>query len=273
MLKRASPRLDASGKEIRIAPDDTDRVFVMLTAYNSKNYYIYGWVNSPGRLPITGGETVLDALNFGGGLCPGADTSKIRIMRSFPKGSPVQMLPVNYDEITTGTDMSTNYQIVPNDRIVVPREPAPPSQGKSAGKAPVERKELPDALQAIPQYAGPSSTQPDGIHRGISDPRGLETQTNKEPGKQLDHALKDGSRTRASLRNPAVRPMSCLGPGGSGRRPEALGLPRPNPDRRLTWYGLGLSLAGKACFRLHALFDPEHRLYLAHARIGTTDRS
>ena len=80
------PRLDASGKEIRIAPDDTDRVFVDVTAYNSKNYYIYGWVNSPGRLPITGGETVLDALNFGGGLCPGADTSKIRIMRSFPKG-------------------------------------------------------------------------------------------------------------------------------------------------------------------------------------------
>jgi RNA polymerase sigma factor (sigma-70 family) len=112
---------DEHGKGVRIPPKETDRVFVDVTAYNSKNYYVYGYVHEPGRLPITGGETVLDALSFVGGLLPGADTRKIQIMRSFPKGSPVQILPVDYDEITTGIDTSTNYQIMPNDRIVVPR--------------------------------------------------------------------------------------------------------------------------------------------------------
>jgi RNA polymerase sigma factor (sigma-70 family) len=116
------PRKDEKGNIVRIAPRDTDRVFVDVTAYNSKYYYVYGWVREPGRLPITGGETVLDALSFVGGLLPGANTKKIQIMRSFPKGSAVQVLPVDYDEITTGTDASTNYQIMPNDRIVVPGE-------------------------------------------------------------------------------------------------------------------------------------------------------
>ena len=73
---------------------------------------------------MTGGETVLDAIHFAGGLLPSADQSKIRLIRSYPKGSPVQVLPINYEEITMGTDSSTNYQILPNDRLVVPRDPA-----------------------------------------------------------------------------------------------------------------------------------------------------
>ena len=109
-----------------------------VTAHNSKFYYVYGAVYSPGRFPVTGGETVLDVINYVGGLMPDADSSKIHIMRSFPKGSPVQVLPVDYEEITMGTDASTNYQIMPTDRIVVPREwgeslgPASSGKGQSA---------------------------------------------------------------------------------------------------------------------------------------------
>ncbi len=179
---------DSSGKECSIAPEDTDRVFVDVTAYNSKNYYIYGWVYSPGRLPVTGGETVLDAINFAGGLLPDADSGKIYIMCSFPKGSPIQKLPVNYDEITTGTDMSTNYQIVPDDRIVVPRDLSAQGPGKSVGKAPAEHRELPESLQSIPQYGGSYSTKPDGTQRGNSDPRALERKLN-EMEKKLDTIL------------------------------------------------------------------------------------
>jgi polysaccharide biosynthesis/export protein len=46
-----------------VEPRDTDRVFVDVTAYNSKVYYVQGDVAQPGRLPITGNETVLDAIN------------------------------------------------------------------------------------------------------------------------------------------------------------------------------------------------------------------
>ena len=47
-------------------------VFVDVTAYNSKNYYIQGEVLVPGKLPVTGRETILDAINYAGGMtCPG----------------------------------------------------------------------------------------------------------------------------------------------------------------------------------------------------------
>ena len=97
----------------KIDPKDTDRVFVDVTAYNSRNYYIEGEVATPGRLPFTGSERVLDAIHFAGGLLPSADQRKIKLIRSFPKGSPVQVLPIDYHEIAMGTDSSTNYEILP----------------------------------------------------------------------------------------------------------------------------------------------------------------
>jgi hypothetical protein len=51
-----------------IPPEESQRVFVDITSYNSKNYYVQGLVQTPGRLPWTGGETVLDAIQFAGRL-------------------------------------------------------------------------------------------------------------------------------------------------------------------------------------------------------------
>ena len=108
---------------MRIDPGDTDRVFVDVTAYNSRNSYVEGEVASPGRFPFTGSDRVLDMIHYAGDPLPWADRGKIRLIRSFPKGSPVQVLPVDYEEITMGTDQSTNHEIKPGDRIVVPRDP------------------------------------------------------------------------------------------------------------------------------------------------------
>ncbi len=99
------PAIDPKTNTVkRIDPKDTDRVFVDITAYNSRNYYIEGEVWSPGRMPFTGRETVLDVLHFADGLAPAADRSRIRLIRSYPIGSPVQVLPIDYEEITMGTD-------------------------------------------------------------------------------------------------------------------------------------------------------------------------
>ena len=115
------PYIDDETKDPRLRdPKMTDRVFVDLTGYNSCNYYVEGDVLIPGTLPYTGNATVLDVIHFAGGVLPSADRSKIRLIRSFPKGSPVEVLPINYDEVVMGTDSSTNYQILPNDRLVVP---------------------------------------------------------------------------------------------------------------------------------------------------------
>jgi polysaccharide export outer membrane protein len=105
-------------------PKDTDRVFVDVTAYNSKNYYILGDVLLPGKMPITGNETVLDALQYAGGLLPTAAPQNIRLVRPAPPGACCeQILPVNLAAITNGGDPATNYQLMPGDRIIVHRDP------------------------------------------------------------------------------------------------------------------------------------------------------
>jgi polysaccharide biosynthesis/export protein len=105
-------------------PKDTDRVFVDVTAYNSKGYYILGDVLVPGKLPITGNETVLDALEYAGGLLPTAAPQNIQLVRPAPPGACCeQRLPVNLSAITNGGDPTTNYQLLPGDRIVVQRDP------------------------------------------------------------------------------------------------------------------------------------------------------
>jgi polysaccharide export outer membrane protein len=107
-----------------VDPKDSNTVFVDVTAYNSKNYYILGDVAVTGRLPITGNETVLDAINFGGGLLPTAAYQNIRLVRPAPPGACCeQVLPVNLAAITSGGDPTTNYQILPGDRIIVYRDP------------------------------------------------------------------------------------------------------------------------------------------------------
>ncbi len=109
---------------VPVPPAESDRVFVDVTAYNSKVYYVQGDVAAPGRLPITGNETVLDAINYAGGLAPTAAPANIRLVRPAPAGSSCeQVLPVNYAAIVYGGDPTTNYQLLPGDRLVVYRDP------------------------------------------------------------------------------------------------------------------------------------------------------
>ncbi len=111
-------------KPIPLAPKDSDRIFIDVTAYNSKVYYVMGDVNAPGRLPITGNETVLDALTYAGGLSPTASVPNIRLVRPAPPGACCdQLLPVNYEAIVHTGDTTTNYQLMPGDRLVVYRDP------------------------------------------------------------------------------------------------------------------------------------------------------
>lgn len=119
------PRTDPkTGKIKGIDPRETDRVFVDVTAYNSKFYYVLGDVLVPGKMPITGNETVLDALQYAQGLLPTAAPQNIRLVRPAPPGACCeQTLPVNLAAITNGGDPTTNYQLMPGDRIIVHRDP------------------------------------------------------------------------------------------------------------------------------------------------------
>jgi polysaccharide export outer membrane protein len=107
-----------------IDPRDSNRVFVDVTAYNSKFYYVEGDVAAPGKMPVTGNETVLDAINYAGGLLATAAPTNIRLVRPAPPGACCeQTLPVNLAAIISAGDPTTNYQLMPGDRLVVYRDP------------------------------------------------------------------------------------------------------------------------------------------------------
>ena len=55
---------------------------------------------------------------------PTAAPQNIRLVRPAPPGACCeQVLPVNLSAITSGGDPTTNYQLMPNDRIIVYRDP------------------------------------------------------------------------------------------------------------------------------------------------------
>ena len=102
---------------------DSPEVAVNVIAYNSKVYYIItqgaGLGDNIVRVPITGKETVLDALTNIGGLSQLSST-KIWIARPSPGGSGCdQILPIEYEAITEGGLTATNYQVFPDDRIYI----------------------------------------------------------------------------------------------------------------------------------------------------------
>lgn len=96
------------------------RVHVDMSAFNSKVFYVMGQVNQPGRLPVTGNETVLDAVMLSGGLTLYANKCDIRLVRPTPMCSCDLVLPVNWNDIVNCGDTTTNYQLMPGDRLVVP---------------------------------------------------------------------------------------------------------------------------------------------------------
>ena len=102
---------------------EAPEVIVDVSAYNSKFYYVIsdgaGLGDQVVRLPINGGETVLDAISEIGGL-GGQATKDIWVARPSPdNGGYEQRLPVNWDAICKQGITATNYQIFPGDRIYI----------------------------------------------------------------------------------------------------------------------------------------------------------
>lgn len=102
------------------------QVTVDVVAYNSKVYYVLLDLGGAGqqvyRLPITGNETVLDGISNVNGLTIVSDTNRVWVSRPGPDGCS-SVLPVNWNAVTEKGDTSTNYQLLPGDRIFVKAYP------------------------------------------------------------------------------------------------------------------------------------------------------
>ena len=102
-------------------------VTVDVIAYNSKVFYVItqgaGLGDNVRRVPITGNETVLDALSVINGLSQVSST-QVCIARPAPSGFGYeQILPVDYEAIVKGGSAATNYQIMPGDRVFIAEDP------------------------------------------------------------------------------------------------------------------------------------------------------
>lgn len=98
-------------------------VSVDVMSYNSKTYYIIADGGGAGeqviRLPFTGNETVLDAISNLQGL-PSISSKTMWLSRPTPAGTGVvQNMPIDWDSITRMGVTSTNYQLMPGDRIYI----------------------------------------------------------------------------------------------------------------------------------------------------------
>jgi polysaccharide export outer membrane protein len=99
-------------------------VQVDVLAYNSKVIYIVadggGSGESVVRVPFTGNETVLDVMSQVDGLSEVACKNYIWVARPGPHGSDVaQKMFVDWRGITQDAITTTNYQLLPGDRIYV----------------------------------------------------------------------------------------------------------------------------------------------------------
>jgi len=112
--------------------------------YNSKIYYVVldggGAGQTIVRLPITGNETVLDAIAEAKGLAAVSSKDRIWVSRPAPEGAGHQILPVNWKAVVALGDTATNYQIMPGDRVYVAAYPLTTLDNSMARLfAPIER--------------------------------------------------------------------------------------------------------------------------------------
>jgi polysaccharide export outer membrane protein len=99
-------------------------ITVDVLAYNSKHYYVItdgaGYGQQVFRFPITGNDTVLDAIRNIQGLPVVASKKRMWVARPAPANHEcLQILPVDWRAIVEGGSTATNYQLFPGDRVFV----------------------------------------------------------------------------------------------------------------------------------------------------------
>jgi polysaccharide export outer membrane protein len=91
----------------------------LVNGSQSKYFYVLGTVSNQGKFPITGNENVLDGI-LAAGLRSNSLPEKAYLVRPHPNGAGDHVLKIDWIGIKERGDTTTNYQLFPGDRIVVP---------------------------------------------------------------------------------------------------------------------------------------------------------
>jgi polysaccharide export outer membrane protein len=105
-----------AAKLVKFIPDPQVSVVVTGTAGNL--VYVQGKVLKPGSVHLSGQTSVLQVLSMAGGLDKFAAKNDIKVVRL--DGSKQQILRVDYNELMSGDDMTTNFILKAGDTLVVP---------------------------------------------------------------------------------------------------------------------------------------------------------
>jgi polysaccharide export outer membrane protein len=93
-------------------------VTVVIVGIDGSRAYVTGKVARPGPVVINGPITVLQAISLVGGLDRFADEDGIKLIRGKAEGQKV--IAVNFKDIMSGKNVSTNVQLRAGDTLVVP---------------------------------------------------------------------------------------------------------------------------------------------------------
>ena len=115
--------LDSTAVGLKVAAKLADylpepSVSVVVTGIEGNVVYVLGKVARPGPAVMAGPTSVLQALSMAGGLDKFADQDAIKVVRR--KGQAQDILLVEYDDLISGRDMSSNIQLRAGDTLVVP---------------------------------------------------------------------------------------------------------------------------------------------------------
>jgi polysaccharide biosynthesis/export protein len=93
-------------------------VSVIITDIEGSRVYILGKVYKPGPVVLAAPTTAMQALSQAGGLEKFADADAIRIIRG--AGKDQQVIPLKYNQLIKGNDLSTDIGLKAGDMIMVP---------------------------------------------------------------------------------------------------------------------------------------------------------
>jgi polysaccharide biosynthesis/export protein len=93
-------------------------VTVVIVGIDGNRAFVMGKVVHPGSLILNGPTTVLQAISIVGGFDRFADESSIKVIRA--TSGDQEIVPVNYKDIISGKNISTNIQLKAGDTLVVP---------------------------------------------------------------------------------------------------------------------------------------------------------
>ncbi len=101
----------------RFFPEPVVTVSILQVAGNK--LYVTGQVNQPGQFTVDQPIDVLQAIALAGGLTAFADEDDIYVLRRAADGSQ-SAIAFDYDDVTDGSDLSSNIVLQQGDVVVVP---------------------------------------------------------------------------------------------------------------------------------------------------------